>query len=90
MSFDFDPTGSVLAGLSTEQLQANLAAAQAAYTALMTGKQVATASYAQGDGSQTVSYRATDVGNLTAFIRLLQAQLGLICRPRRPVRFNFR
>lgn len=86
----FTPDSTVLAGLTTPQLQAALASAQQAYIDLMTGKQVVTASYTQGDGAKTVSFKQTDAAQLTAFIRLLQAQLGIVCSPRRPARFNFR
>lgn len=86
----FDPTQSILAGMTTAQLQAALTSAQTAYTQLMTGTKVATASYAQGDGQKTVSYTQTNVQQLAAFIRLLQTQLGIVSCGRRPVRFNFR
>ena len=86
----FNPATSILAGLSTQVLQANLTAAQTALHQLMTGQKIVTASYSQGEGSQTVSYRQTDAATLTAYIRLLQAQLGIAGTSRRPVRFNFR
>lgn len=86
----FDPSDTILSGMSTAQLQAALASAQQAYTDLVTGNKVASATYAQGDGTKSVSYTKAELPNLTAFIRLLQAQLGLVARPRRPVSFNFR
>jgi hypothetical protein len=76
--------------MTTIELQSALVSARAAYSQLMSGNKVASASYSQGEGSQTVSYRQTDVGTLTAYIRLLQAQLGIAGTSRRPVRFNFR
>lgn len=85
----FDTTQSVLAGMTTAQLQAALTSAQTAYVQLMTGSKAVTVSYAQGDGQKTVSYQQTNAQQLAAFIRLLQAQLG-IGAMRRPVRFNFR
>jgi hypothetical protein len=75
--------------MSTQALQAALTAAQAAYTQLMTGAKVATVSIAQDGGSRTVSYTPANVASLTAFIRLVQAQLGINTMGRRPVRFNF-
>jgi hypothetical protein len=86
----FDPNTSVLAGMSTVQLRAALTAAQQAYTDLVTGSKVASVSYAQGDGNKSVQYTPASLPNLTAFIKLLQAQLGIVTTPRRPVRFNFR
>ena len=84
----FNPAYSVLAGMTSVQLQAALTAAQQAYTDLMTGQKGVTFSYSQGDGSRTVSYQPTDVAKLTAFIQMLQAQLGGFVA-RRPARFNF-
>jgi hypothetical protein len=81
---------SVLAGMTPAQVVDALATAQGAYVQLMTGTKVVTASYAQGDGSRSVSYTAANIADLTAFIRLCQASLGMMSRPRRPVRFNFR
>lgn len=85
----FDPTDSIIAGMSQAQLQANLTAAQAAYTSLMLGEKAVTVSIAQGDGSRTVSFVPAQMGNLVAYIRLMQAGLGINCMGRRPVRFNF-
>jgi hypothetical protein len=85
----FDTTDSVLTGMSRQDLQAALTAAQTAYTQLMTGAKVATVSISQDGGSRTVSYTPANVGSLTAFIRLVQAQLGINTMGRRPVRFNF-
>lgn len=85
----FNPAMSVFAGMSTAQLQAALSAAQQAYIDLASGNKGVTFSYAQGAGSKTVSYTQTNLGQLTALIQLLQSQLGLVRRARRPVRFNF-
>lgn len=85
----FDPTQSVLAGLDRTTLLSWLTAAQTAYFQLQTGAKVATASYAQGDGSKSVQYTQVQMGALLAFIQLLQQQLGLVCRPRRPITFRF-
>lgn len=85
----FDPSDSILAGMSQAVLQANLEAAQAAYAQFMIGGKVVTVSVSQGDGSRTVSYQATNAGQLTSWIRLLQAALGINPIGRRPMRFNF-
>lgn len=81
---------SLLAGRSTVQLQADLAAAQQAYIDLSTGNKGESYSYSQGDGSKSVTYTRANLAQLVALIRDLQAQLGIIARARRPVRFNFR
>ena len=86
----FNPATSTLAGMTVPQLQAALANAQAAYISLMTGTKGVTFSYTQGDGAKTVSYTPASIGGLTALIKLLQAQLGIIRNPRRPIRMNFR
>ncbi|WP_048796186.1 gpW family head-tail joining protein [Serratia marcescens] len=85
----FRPNNSVLAGMSNAQLQDALNAAQAAYVNLMTGQQGVSFSYAQGDGTRSVTYQQTSLPQLMAFIQLLQAQLGIVTRPRRPIRFRF-
>lgn len=84
----FDPTTSSLAGLDNATLQSWLTTAQTALMQLSTGTKVATASYSQGDGSQSVTYTQADAGRLQAFIALVQAQLGIARR--RPVRFLWR
>lgn len=80
---------SIFSGISRTDLQAHLTAIQTAYLELSSGKQVATATYAQGDGNRSVTYRATDIGALTMLIKQLQQELGIITRARRPLRFNY-
>ena len=48
-----------------------------------------TLSYTQGDGAKAVTYTQTNVQQLVVLIKQLQAQLGLISRARRPLRFRF-
>lgn len=86
----FDPSTSLLAGRSTAQLQADLAAAQQAYIDLSTGAKGESFSYAQGDGSRSVTYTRANLPALAALIRLLQQQLGIVRQGRRPARFSFR
>lgn len=85
----FDPNSSLLAGMSRTQLLAALAAAQQAYLELGTGSKGVSFSYAQGDGTRSVTYQQTDIGQLMALIQLLQAQLGIVKRPRRTLRFRY-
>ena len=76
-------------GLTNDQLKCRLTALQDAYFELSTGKQVATVSYAQTDGSKSVTFRATDIVRLRADIETLQLKLG-ISHGRRPIRFAMR
>jgi hypothetical protein len=79
----------LLAGLPTAKLQQALADAQQAYLDLSTGAKGASYSYTQGDGAKSVTYTQTNIAQLSALIRQLQAQLGIVSRTRRPVRFRF-
>lgn len=81
----FDPSQTVLAGLSPSTLQAWLSQAQTAYMQLMTGGKPVTVSY---DG-KNVTYEPTDVQKIESFIALLQRQLG-INHGRRALRPYFR
>lgn len=85
----FNPNLSVLAGMTTAQLQAALATAQQAYTDLMTGQKVVDVGYAQGDGNKHVRFTEANVQNLVAFISELRAQLGQTRRARRPITFQY-
>jgi hypothetical protein len=73
-------------GMTQAQLQAALAQAQAAYIALMTGQKGVTFSYAQGDGAKSVTYQATSLANILAFIMMLEQALGIPGSRRRPLR----
>lgn len=70
-------------GRTTAELQACLAALLSAYDQLVAGKSVATGTYAQGDGTKSVTFRQTDRVGLQADILLLQKKLGIIHRARR-------
>ncbi|MGV6478784.1 gpW family head-tail joining protein [Pantoea agglomerans] len=86
----FNPQTSLLAGAMTRaQLQEALTAAQQAYLELSTGSKGVSFSYTQGDGTRSVSYQQTDMGQLMALIQLLQAQLGIVKRPRKTLRFRY-
>lgn len=85
----FDPTTSILAGMSTDVLQAALASAQQAYLDLQTGAKVVTVSYGQGETTKAVTYTPATIAGLTSLVRTLQAQLGIVCRPRRAIGFRF-
>jgi hypothetical protein len=69
------------------QLQAWLAQAQQALVDLETGAKVANVSYAQGDGSRSVSYSSADSVKLRQLISELQAALGM--RSRRAIGVSF-
>jgi hypothetical protein len=70
-------------GRSNADLQARLTALLAAYDQLVSGAQIAQASYSQGDGAKSVTYRETDLVRLQMDISLLQQKLGIIHRARR-------
>lgn len=79
----YDPSTSIFAGLDDATLQAWLASAQQALVDLQTGSKVVTVSYTQGDGGKNVTYTRAEIAPLVMLIRQLQAQLGIICRPRK-------
>lgn len=73
----YNPDTSILAGMSREQLQSALATAQNALMQLTTGGKPVSVSYAQGDGSRSVTYTAASGPALTALIMQIQRQLGI-------------
>ncbi|ATZ34751.1 phage head-tail adapter protein [Escherichia coli] len=75
--------------MTDEQLRDALQKAQQAYIDLTTGSRGVSFSYTQGDGTRSVSYQQSSLADLLALIQLLQAQLGIVARPRKPVRFRF-
>ncbi|WP_369171676.1 gpW family head-tail joining protein [Klebsiella variicola] len=86
----FNRNTSLLAGgVTDEQLRDALQKAQQAYIDLTTGSRGVSFSYTQGDGTRSVSYQQSSLADLLALIQLLQAQLGIVARPRKPVRFRF-
>ena len=86
----FNPATSLLAGMDTAGLRASLAAAQQAYIDLSTGAKGESYSYTQGDGSKSVTYTRANLPALANIIQLLQSQLGIVPRARRPIRFWYR
>lgn len=66
---------SILDGMDTTVLQQRLTAMQQAYLDLTTGGKVEVASYAQADGSRTVTYTKANLGELTAAILTVQTQI---------------
>ncbi|HHH1655684.1 TPA: gpW family head-tail joining protein [Yersinia enterocolitica] len=86
----FNANTSLLAGAMTRaQLEEALNRAQQAYVELSVGSKGVSFSYAQGDGTRSVTYQQTDIGQLMGLIQLLQAQLGIVKRPRRALRFRY-
>ena len=85
----YDPRSSLLAGLDTSELRTRLQAMQRDYMDLASGRKLQSASYAQGDGSKSVTYTAAELPALGQLIRTLQAQLGDINTPRRALRPRF-
>lgn len=76
-------------GMSTADMQARLAALQAAYFDLSSGAKIVTASYSQGDGTKSVSYQQSDITQIYRSILMLQKALGLISRYPRARRVLF-
>lgn len=79
----FNPSTSTLAGVSTATLQTWLANAQQAMADLMSGGKVVSITITGAGQHREVTYTRAELGQLTAWIKLLQAQLGLIRAPRR-------
>lgn len=86
----FDPSRSILAGMDLGVLQARLNQMQGDYLDLMSGRKAVSANYAQDDGAKSVTYTTANIGELSQAILLLQAQLGIVTRPRAPFRVRFR
>lgn len=82
----YDPSTSLLAGMTTLQLQQFLVAAQNAYVQLSLGAKGVSFSYTQGDGTKSTQYTQASMPGLANLIQMLQSQLGLVCRARRPMR----
>ncbi|MCP9269872.1 gpW family protein [Xenorhabdus sp. XENO-1] len=78
---------SLLTGMSREQLKAALSTAQSAYIELSTGTKGVSFSYTQGDGTRSVSYQQTSLGDLLALIQAIQTELGITTR--RPIRVRY-
>ncbi|RUN77319.1 phage head-tail adapter protein [Sphingomonas sp. TF3] len=85
----YDPSQSLLAGMDTAVLRQQLQLMQQDYLDLSAGRKLESASYAQGDGAKSVKYTIATIGQLAMAIRQLQAQLGIICSPRRAIGVRF-
>lgn len=70
------------AGVDPTTLQSWLSAAQQALQDLTVGGKPQVVSYAQGDGTKSVTYTAADVSRLEQRIRQLARALGLVGRRR--------
>lgn len=86
----YDPSNSLLAGMSTASLQTALTNAQQAYIALASGSKGESFSYTQGDGAKSVTYTRANLPALASLIRMLQSQLGIVTRARNPMRPVFK
>ncbi|AXF75098.1 gpW family protein [Erwinia tracheiphila] len=87
--YRYNPSESIFAGMTRAQKQQALTNAQQALLDLMSGEKGVTFSYTQGDGTRSVTYQQTSMSDLRMLIRQLQADLGMISRPRRPARFRW-
>jgi len=84
------PNSSLLTGISRESLQVSLQNAQQAYLQLSMGGKVETATYTQGDGSKSITFTRANISQLVNIIQMLQQQLGIVGRARRPLTFRFK
>lgn len=89
MSCGFNPNTSLLAGVDSATLQGWLSDAQAALAKFNTGQKEVTIIVTGGGQHREVTFAKPDMGALTQWIKLLQAQLGLIASPRRGIRVSF-
>ncbi len=85
----FDVNQTWLAGMSQAQLLTLYGQMQAAQAQLMMGGKPVTVSYAQGDGSKSVTYNMTSAGQLQNALTLVQRALGLPGMSRRPMRMRY-
>jgi hypothetical protein len=85
----YDITQTVLAGVDNMTLNAWLTAAQAALQNLMIGGQATTVTVTGGGQHREVTFNKTNQSQLVAWIKMLQAQLGQISKPRRNFRPSF-
>ena len=76
-------------GMSTADMQSRLEALQAAYFDLSAGAKIVTATYNQGDGTKSITYKPTDLADIRKAIEALQRALGIICRYPRARRIIF-
>lgn len=84
---------SILDGYDVLALKKRLLDMQAAYLDLMSGRREYVASYAQGDGSKSVTYTQANLADLTQAILALQSQIDALegngginrRRPMRPI-----
>jgi len=81
---------SILDGVSVDALRIRLGAMQQAYLELTTGGKLEVATYAQGDGTRSVTYTRANVSDLTQAILAVQTQIdslsGTNMHRRRPLR----
>ena len=66
---------SIFDGIDVNALQLRLAQMQQAYLDLSTGTKVEVASYAQADGSRTISYSKANIGDLAQAILSVQTAI---------------
>lgn len=84
---------SILDGIDVSELRTRLASMQQAYLDLTSGAKVEAASYAQGDGSRSVTYSRANLSSLTQAIISIQTQIdrlsGQSINRRKPLRPMF-
>lgn len=88
MNATFPVPSGPFAGMSRDQVLAARATAQAALLQLATGGKPVSVSYAQGDGSKSVTFAPADEGRLRQLIAHLNGLLGQGARRAIGVRFR--
>lgn len=81
---------SLYQGMARSALQAALTSAQNALIQLNSGAKLVSATYSQADGVKTTAFTPATREGLVSMIRDLQAELGIIPRARRTLRFIYR
>ena len=85
----FDVNQTWLAGMTRVQLSLLLGQMLAAQVQLMAGNKPVSVSYAQGDGSKSVSYNMASAGQLQNSITMVQRALGMPGQSREPLRMRY-
>ena len=82
----FDVSQTWLAGMTQVQLAQLYASLIAARAQMSAGGKIVSASYAQGEGSRSVTYNMANQAQLMNDINMVQRALGMPGQSRRPMR----
>lgn len=79
----------IFSGMTQTQLQAAFTSLLNAKLQLASNAQVVTATYTQGDGQRSVTFRQADRAQLESYLMILMRALGLGGPSRRPIGIRF-